>query len=60
MKLADILLSYNQIEVPKRDVTPTALPKPYYEIPVEENTQEEPVETPTTTKKPSVYDYWKS
>lgn len=60
MKLADILLSYNQIEVPKRDVTPTALPKPYYEIPVEENTQEEPVETPTATKKPSVYDYWES
>lgn len=60
MKLADILLSYNQIEVPKRDVTPTALPKPYYEVPVEENTQEKPVETPTTTKKPSVYDYWES
>ena len=40
MKLADILLSYNQIEVPQRDVTPTALPKPYYQIPVEENTQE--------------------
>ena len=55
-----MLLSYNQIEVPQRDVTPTALPKPYYQIPVEENTQEEPVETPTTTKKPSVYDYWES
>ena len=59
MKLADILLSYNQIEVPKRDVTPTTLPKPYYDILAKENTQEEPVETPTT-KKPSVYDYWES
>ena len=60
MKLADILLSYNQIEVPQRDVTPTVLPKPYYEIPAEENTQEKLVETPTITKKPSVYDYWES
>jgi hypothetical protein len=41
-------------------VTPTALPKSYYEIPAEENTQKKPIETPTTTKKPSVYDYWES
>lgn len=54
-----MLLSYNQIEIPQRDITPTTLPKPYYEIP-EEDTQEKPVETPTTTKKPSVYDYWES
>lgn len=55
-----MLLSYNQIEIPHRDVTPTTIPKPYYEMLVEENAQEKPVETPTTTKKPSVYDYWES
>lgn len=60
MKLADMLLSYNQIEIPEREIIPTTIPKSYYEIPIEKTAQK-PVETPVETpKKPSVYDYWES
>lgn len=62
MKLADILLSYNQIEIPEHEIIPTTIPKSYYKIPVEKTIQkpvEISVET-SKTKKPSVYDYWES
>lgn len=63
MKLSDVLLSYNQIKIPEREVIPITIPKSYYEIPIEtvqefvETPEETPVETP---KRPSVYDYWES
>lgn len=62
MKLDDILLSYNQIEVPEHEIIPTVLPNSYQTIPI---TEEKPKEdssstSPTETKKPSVYDYWNS